>query len=261
MSLPVLFLHGWAMRGDLFEEVTHRLGPGFDCHAPDLPGHGSRADQPGGLAACVDLACDWITRLDRPLVIGWSMGAGVAWRSIARRGTAGIRGLVTIDMSPRMLPADDWDMGMIASGAEAILATSDKIIPEWPRMSGSIARTMYARTSDPQPSRQTIEEMLLAQDPRHLRPVWDDLVAMDMRDTIADIDVPYLVCTGADSRLYREDVAQWIAAQAPQAQVARFAQSGHSPHLEEPEAFCDAICRFVAAQGWVSHIPEQEGQT
>ncbi|MEC7963902.1 MAG: alpha/beta fold hydrolase, partial [Pseudomonadota bacterium] len=85
--------------------------------------------------------------------------------------------------------------------------------------------------------------------------------AMDMRDTIADIDVPYLVCTGADSRLYREDVAQWIAAQAPQAQVARFAQSGHSPHLEEPEAFCDAICRFVAAQGWVSHIPEQEGQT
>jgi pimeloyl-[acyl-carrier protein] methyl ester esterase len=89
--------------------------------------------------------------------------------------------------------------------------------------------------------------MLLGQDPVVLRPLWDDLVAMDARDTIAKIALPYLVCTGAQSRLYSREVADWIAETSEQAHVQSFAHSGHSPHLEEPDAFCDAIRRFVAA--------------
>ncbi|WP_417250663.1 alpha/beta fold hydrolase [Celeribacter sp.] len=246
MTIPVLFLHGWAMSGAYFDDLASRLGPAFACHAPDLPGHGSRAQDEPSLENCAEVAKEWIDRLDRPVLVGWSMGAAVAWRYIAQHGTSGLRGLVTIDMSPRMMPDADWSLGLLGGTAETILATSEKIIPKWPAMAGSIARNMYARSSDPIVSRDAVETFLLAQDPARLRPLWDDLTAMDERQTIAGIDIPYLVCSGAQSRLYKQDAAHWIAAQAGQARVESFENSGHSPHLEEPSAFCDALKRFIA---------------
>lgn len=258
MSVPVLFLHGWAMHGAMFDDVAAQLGPGFDCHAPDLPGHGSRVEDTPSLDACVALAKRWVDRLERPILVGWSMGAGAAWRYVSQHGTSGLRGLVTIDMSPRMLPEAGWDLGLIGQSAEAILATSGKIVPEWSRMAGSIARNMYARSSEPELTREDVKDLLLAQDPARLRPLWDDLVAMDERETIPKIAIPYLVCTGAQSRLYSREAADWIAAQARRARVESFGNSGHSPHLEEPDAFCGAIRRFVAAEGLATPIEDQE---
>lgn len=258
MTIPILFLHGWAMNGAMFDDTAERLGPGFDCHAPDLPGHGGRLAEEASLDACAALAKQWIEDLDRPILAGWSMGAGAAWRHLSRHGTSGLRGLITIDMSPRMLPDEGWDLGLLGQSAEAILATSGKIVPEWPRMAKSVARNMYARTSDPAPSREDVTALLLAQDPARLRPIWDDLVAMDERETIWKIDIPYLVCFGAQSRLYSQDAARWIASQAKRARVESFENAGHSPHLEEPGAFCDAIRRFVTAEGLATPNQDQD---
>ncbi|MCG7573184.1 alpha/beta fold hydrolase [Phaeobacter sp. CNT1-3] len=252
MTTPVLFLHGWAMRGDLFADVARRLGPDFVCHMPDMPGHGAAADQVGGLEACADVAAAWIDRLDRPIVVGWSMGAAIAWRLIERIGSSGMRGLVTIDMSPRMLPDQGWTQGLIARDAEAIRATAARIVPGWNRMASSIANSMFAEGSDPVPTREEITLFLRAQDPANLRPVWEELVEADARDVVRKIDVPYLVCAGGQSGLYPRSTAQWLVDAAPDATLALIEQAGHSPHLEQPEAFCDAIRRFVAAKGLAS---------
>jgi len=82
VTVPVLFLHGWAMNGALFDDIAGRLGTDFDCHAPDLPGHGSRVAAEPSLDNCAAVARQWIERLDRPLLVGWSMGAAVAWRHL-----------------------------------------------------------------------------------------------------------------------------------------------------------------------------------
>lgn len=248
MTVPLLFLHGWAMNGAVFDDIAARLGAGFDCHAPDLPGHGARAQDEPSLARCVDVLHAALDGLDRPIVVGWSMGAAVAWRYIARHGTQALGGLVTIDMSPRLLPDHDWRFGLLGHSAEQTLATSAKIEPQWAHMVGNILRNMYAPGFDPTDGSDGLREKLLAQDPATLRPLWDDLVALDERETAACVDIPYLVCAGAKSRLYDPEVAQWIAGQNPQAQVAVFENAGHSPHLEEPEVFCDAIRRFVAVR-------------
>lgn len=244
MSQPILFLHGWAMRGAVFDALSDLMGEGFTCVAPDLPGHGA-AQGALGLDAAVEEVISWIDRLDRPLLVGWSMGAGIAWKTIARRGTSGIKGLVTVDMSPRMLPDHNWDLGLRAQGAASILSTSERILPSWPRMCESISHRMFA-ASVPEHTRNAAKELMLAQDPAALRPAWDDLVAMDMRKTIARIDLPYLVCYGAQSCLYPPATAEWIAAQAPDARLECFAGSGHSPHIEEPVAFASALQRFAA---------------
>ncbi|WP_170464587.1 alpha/beta fold hydrolase [Ruegeria arenilitoris] len=246
MSVPLVFLHGWAMNGAVFDDVKARLGPDFDCHAPDLPGHGCREKDEPSLARCVEVAGKIIDQLDHPILVGWSMGAAVAWQYLAQAGTQSLGGLVTIDMSPRLLPDDKWTFGLGGQNADAVLSTSSKIEFQWRSMVQNILRNMYAPGGVQETDDDAMRALLLKQDPTTLRPIWDDLVAMDARQIIAGIDIPYLVCAGAQSRLYDPEVAYWIAGQSPMAEVQIFQNSGHSPHLEEPDAFCDALRRFVS---------------
>jgi pimeloyl-[acyl-carrier protein] methyl ester esterase len=75
---------------------------------------------------------------------------------------------------------------------------------------------------------------------------WDEMMATDLRDVVSGIDIPWLVTHGAQSRVYPGETARWLAATAPRAQLATFAQSGHSPHLEEPKEFARVLAEFEA---------------
>lgn len=246
---PILFLHGWTMRGAIFDDVIARLGPGFACAAPDLPGHAGAVGQPATLDACADLVARSLTRWpgQKPLVVAWSMGATAVWRHIARRGSGGIGALMTIDMSPRMTPAPDWPHGLIGQSVGSIAATTRRLAEDWEGASHGIAATMFARTDESAAqAREAARRTILSQDSGQMRRLWQDMVAMDERAAIARIDCPYLVCSGAASRVYPASAADWIAAQAPYARRHVFAKSGHSPHLEEPAAFVRAV-RDLAA--------------
>ncbi|MBO9451936.1 alpha/beta fold hydrolase [Tropicibacter sp. R16_0] len=256
MSVSLLFLHGWAMNGAVFDDIAARLGPDFDCHAPDLPGHGVLEKDEPSLDRCVEIVGEIIDRLDRPILVGWSMGAAVAWQYIAQHGAKDLGGLITVDMSPRLLPDEQWTFGLGGQSADAVLSTSSRIEFQWRSMVNNIQRNMYAPDRALSADDEAMKALLLQQDPTTLRPIWDDLVAMDARNTIAGIEIPYLVCAGGQSQLYDPEVAHWIARQAPMAEVQIFQNSGHSPHLEEPEAFCDALRRFAMAQK--SGTPEQQ---
>lgn len=233
------------MSGAVFDGVKTLLGPGFDCHAPDLPGHGSRELDEPSLARCVEVVSGIVNQMDHPVLVGWSMGAAIAWQYLLQEGSRNLSGLVTIDMSPRLLPDDQWAFGLGGQNTEAVLSTSSKIEFQWRGMVDNILHNMYAPNAAEEANEAKMRALLLRQDPAALRPIWDELVAMDARQSIAAIDIPYLVCAGAKSRLYDPDVAYWIERHSPMAEVQIFRNSGHSPHLEEPEAFCDAIRRFV----------------
>ncbi len=74
--------------------------------------------------------------------------------------------------------------------------------------------------------------------------MWVDLTKLDERKTIAEIDVPMLVCYGERSRAYGEPVANWIVARAQDATKKGFALSGHAHHFEEPAQFAAAVSKF-----------------
>lgn len=245
---PLIFLHGWTMKGAVFDNLIARLGPGVVCAAPDLPGHASAAAQPATLSACVQALNQMLDRLAprRPVLVGWSMGAAVAWRYCQLFGDTRLAGLVTVDMSPQIVPRAGWRHGLIGQSAQSIAATTRRFARDWPGAVEGIATTMFAnRQGAPGFSRETARRVILSQDPDKMRALWADLVAMDARAAIADIQVPYLVCSGAQSRVYPASAADWIAGQAPQARRLVFDHSGHSPHLEEPDGFARAVTRFA----------------
>ncbi len=238
------------MQGAIFDDVIARLGPSYDCAAPDLPGHGFARDQPATLDACASLIADTLAHWQcaKPLIVGWSMGAAAVWHYLAKYGCGGIGGLMTIDMSPRISPAPDWQHGLIGQTTQSIADTTARFTTDWEGATHGIAATMFGNPEGGTAlSRQQALDLILKQEPSRMRRLWGDMVAMDVRRVIAQIDCPYLVCSGAKSRVYPESAATWIADQSPNARRHVFTGSGHSPHLEEPESFVQVLRDFAAS--------------
>ncbi|WP_433161744.1 alpha/beta fold hydrolase [Kribbella sp. CA-247076] len=67
----------------------------------------------------------------------------------------------------------------------------------------------------------------------------------DVRGRLGEIGVPALVLVGVADFICPENSARELAGGIPGAELNVFAESGHFAHLEEPEAFRDAVVGFV----------------
>lgn len=247
---PVLvFLHGWTMAGDIFADALNRLGTDFTCLAPDLPGHG----QTTGFAPTVSGAADMLDHLLRQegledvTLIGWSLGALVGWQYLAIHGGARIRAMISLDMSPRPLNGDGWDLGLSGQSADDGRAKSGWFRNDWPRAARAVARTMFAGPEGaPLLSVAQAEARIAAQPGPVMAGFWDSLVECDLRATVQALPVPLLAIHGAQSRVYPSRTAGWLASHAPRGAALVLPGAGHAPILEQPVACCAAIARFAA---------------
>jgi len=69
----------------------------------------------------------------------------------------------------------------------------------------------------------------------------------DYRDVLPVIDVPTLVCAGADETWRSVASVEYAAELVPDADFVLFAESGHCPTVEEPERFNRVLREFVAS--------------
>jgi pimeloyl-[acyl-carrier protein] methyl ester esterase len=247
---PVVLLHGWTMRGAIFNDLIARLPAELDCHAPDLPGHGERAaDEPSLAAAAQTLSALLDERdLNDVLLVGWSMGAAVAWQYVEDFGADRIAGLMSVDMSPKLACGPDWPHGLIGQSSEDVETTTGRMIADWPGMAEAIATTMFGRRDGaPGYSRTDALAQILTNDPARMITMWKALANMDKRQVIKTLPCPLLATCGALSRVYPASTAGWLAGTAPHGEMHSFAASGHSPHLEEPEAFAARLKDFAAS--------------
>ncbi|MBO3083581.1 alpha/beta fold hydrolase [Cellulomonas fengjieae] len=114
MSLPVVLVHGlrtsrtmWRAQVETLERVGRR------AVAVDLPGHGSRIDEPFTLDAAVDTITAAIDEVGgRAFVVGLSLGGYVAIRHAARHPDQ-VAGLLAASCStrPHRLLLSGWSVG------------------------------------------------------------------------------------------------------------------------------------------------------
>jgi pimeloyl-ACP methyl ester carboxylesterase len=77
--MPVLLLHGANTHAGVFDDLRAALPPGLGAAAIDFPGRGALAElQLTTIAARAAFVREAATALDRPLVVGHSLGAAVA---------------------------------------------------------------------------------------------------------------------------------------------------------------------------------------
>ena len=248
---PVIFLHGWSAHGDFFAAQKPLAGPGVQLIIPDLPGHGPDASpdaHPSISDLSAALAMDIETRkLQRPLLVGWSMGASVALDYLSRPDAVPVAGLVIIDMTPKVANDATWSLGL-ANGQSAadMLRAADEMERNWSAFAPRIAKALFARGSTPDPAALALaNKAFAANDPATMASLWRSLAATDYRDLLARLSIPVLAILGEKSRLYAPDLAEWYRIQ-PCVSVTRIAEAGHAPQIEQPMRFNARLMDFLA---------------
>ncbi len=249
---PVVLLHGWACHGGYFAPQLEGLGDRLHMIAPDLRGHrfshrpGDRPD----LAMLADDLAALIAPLPAPVLVGWSMGALVAFELICRLG-ADVAGLVVVDMTPRVVNDKDWQFGLLGGyGPAQAERAPDLMRRDWPLWVESFLPTVFAAGIAPDVSlREWVARDMRACDADTMAALWRAITDADYRALLPSIAVPTLIVRGAESQLYGPGTAARLKQAIPAAEIATIARAGHAPQLEQPAVFNRLLAEFVETIG------------
>ena len=246
---PLLLLHGlMAHRG--FFEAQRVLAGQFRLIGIDLRGHGE--SRGAGEAPTVDrIAADVrgvVEALDLrdAIGIGWSLGASVLWRMLDGPASARFAGAVIVDMTPRVMNDGDWQLGLSAEACEARRRAIEEDFHSFATQAGEAIFAPNEGAEFDARARWAGEEFA-RNDPAAISALWRSLMAQDFRPTLGRIGQPTLIAHGAHSHLYGSDTADFLGAAIPRSKIVQFDQSGHSPHIEQPELFNRALRDFAAS--------------
>ncbi|MGH7356390.1 MAG: alpha/beta fold hydrolase [Candidatus Rokuibacteriota bacterium] len=230
---PLLFLHGagGAGRWLAFQE---RLAERFAVSFPSHPGHGG-SPPAEWIEHVSDLAFHYLDLLDtlgleRVHLVGASFGGWIG-AEMATMASYRLASLVLID--PVGIKVEGWIYPFLfGMDLPQIVATvfhdPMNAIPLAPK-DGSI---------------DTLAE-LYRQQTALARVGWNPYLYNPLlRRRLARITTPTLLCWGRHDRLAPLQCAEAWRKEIPGAELRIFEQSGHAPHLEEPDAIAAAIVDF-----------------
>ena len=248
----IVFLHGWSLGKEAFGRQQRALSDRYRIVVPDMRGHGNSTAFGSGDG--IDTLAGDLERLlveldlTDVILVGWSMGALVAWQTVEGPQRGRIRGIVTIDMVPRVLNGEGWQHGLRA-GTHLYDVDIDlsKMRDDWRAFTRAYVPMVFANGKAIE-RRELIDEMLelvADNDLDSMTNLWHALVHADFVDTVQRLEVPTLITYGALSQIYTEEAAAWMDEHMPRSRRLCFAESGHAPHLEEPEEFNQALVDFA----------------
>jgi non-heme chloroperoxidase len=150
---PVLFIHSWAVNGDLWQyQMIHLSNQNLRCVAYDQRGHG-RSSDPGAGYEYDTLSDDLATVIEQldlrgVNLVGHSMGCGVIARYLTRHGASRIAGAVLISPTlPFMAKTPDNPQGVEKAALGRLHAVWSKDFPKW---LGDNARPFFVPETSPE---------------------------------------------------------------------------------------------------------------
>ncbi|MEC5163323.1 MULTISPECIES: alpha/beta fold hydrolase [unclassified Janthinobacterium] len=252
--VPVILLHGWGASGDFFERQTALAGRGLRLIVPDLRGHGRSPGVPGAPLSIAMLAADLrelIAHLElgRYSLVGWSMGAMVAWEHLRGDGLGGLDKLSVVDMTAKIVTDAAWSDGLTGGYPETMVApTAAAVRANWGRLADISAAKLFARGASPDPALLArLGALMRANAAEGLAQLWTDMARQDYRALLPALGERCQYIYGKESRLYAEATFHHLARMTGTTQLVGLAGAGHAPQWEQPEAFGAALLRHLAA--------------
>ena len=219
---PLVFVHGWCCEGGQFGLLAKEFAKSHRIFCPDLPGHGRTplGTFSPGFETYADALAGWIEgqRLDRPILIGHSMGGALALMTATR---VAVRSVINLDGS---LPA-----------APATLA-AQKVIREWldlPDFRSRLAEALRGGFFLPHERDARAEEIIrkmTAAPKAVLRFLPETIGSLDPSRILARIKAPVLYI-GAQKPRYDATTAKTLL---PDVQIERLPDAGHFLHVYAP---------------------------
>jgi pimeloyl-ACP methyl ester carboxylesterase len=243
----ILFLHGvWAgLR--YFEPQLTALSEERRTIALDFRGHGrsEKTEQGHTVRQYARDVHEFLIQcnLDDVVLVGWSMGAAVTWEYVDQFGTGRVRGLVNIDSEPSPLQQGDDQFGRL--GLEELSSVFVDIQTDHLEL---IERQIQLLLKESPP--RELEMMMFDEASRTPPPIKSAIYADVLRIPpydLGDIDVPMLVCAGADEKWRSVASVEHVANLVPDSRFELFEASGHCITVEEPDRFNKVLNDFVDA--------------
>jgi 3-oxoadipate enol-lactonase len=245
--VPVVFLQGIGGAARLWDpQVESFKVAGFEPIALDLPGYGARPPVDhmtfDGLAADVEAAIDE-RKLDRPVIVGHSLGGMIA-QTCLRRRPQGYRAAVLSGTSPAFgSPSGDFQKKFVADRLAPLDA--GKTMAD---MAEGVAKQLMGPSADPK-NRALLIEVMGSISPRTYRAAVQCLVGFDERANLAHIKVPVLCLVGSLDNNAPPLVMEKMASKIAGARYVVLPGLGHMPNLEAPAAYNAAIFDFLRDVG------------
>lgn len=242
---PIVFLHGMAAGLRYFEAQLTGLSNEYRTVAFDFRGQGRSEKTELGhklpqYARDLHIFLEQL-ELDDVVLVGWSMGALVSWEYVDQFGTGRIRALVDVDMEPSPLKREGYDHGSytIEGLREALVAIQTDPL--------ALVEASIEELLKDSPSRE-LQTMMFDEDSR-TSPLIQAAILLellrDYRDVLREVDVPTLVCAGADEKWRSVASVEYAAELIPDSQFELFENSGHCITVEEPDRFNQVVTGFV----------------
>jgi pimeloyl-ACP methyl ester carboxylesterase len=248
----IVFLHGWSLGKGAFGIQRRELSARYRIVVPDMRGHGNSTKYVNGdgidtLASDLEQLLVHLD-LDDVILVGWSMGALVAWEFAGGPQGGRVAGIVTIDMVPKVLNGDGWQHGL-RSGTHLYDVDIDlmRMRDDWRAFTRTYVPKVFAggMTNERRELIDRMVDLVGDNEVESMVALWTSLVKADYVDAVRQLNVPTLITYGKLSQIYTEEAAEWMDQHIPNSQCIGFADSGHAPHLEEPQLFNESLAGFA----------------
>jgi pimeloyl-ACP methyl ester carboxylesterase len=243
-GVPVLLLHAFPLSGEMFAAQVGALSGLARFIVPDHRGFGGSSVGQG--PATMDaLAEDALLLLDHlgigaAVVGGVSMGGYVSL-ALLRRDPGRVLGLLLADSQ---VGADDEAAREARERlAEEVLRSGTEILVE-----RQLSRLLG--NSPPEEVRSRVAEMMRANSPAGVAAALRGMaLRADGRDILSRFGGPVLVVVGAEDTLTPPEKARAMASLVTHSTLVEIPRAGHLCNLEAPEAFNEALARFLQPWG------------
>jgi pimeloyl-ACP methyl ester carboxylesterase len=233
---PLLMLLGWGQSSLSFMNAAGALEQHFQLLTPDLPGFGfSEAPKEAwGSAeyARVVAALPRSAGFESLSVLGHSFGGKVAL-ALTTSYPELVKRLVIVASPIVRLPLEGSARGR--SKSYEALRTAAKLVPPLRGRILDWARNRYG-SSD-------------YREAGPLRPTLVRVVNEDWRPALPAVHVPVLLIWGSEDTEVPLRVAEEAMQSLPNAELLVLEGAGHFPFLDQPDAFAEAVTRFLSADG------------
>lgn len=233
----LVFLNSLGTDLRMWDAVCARLPKEWATLRMDKRGHGLSETAPEGYGI-PDLAKDVLAAIDhagieRAVIVGCSIGGLIA-QHIALMAPERVIGLVLSNTAPQLGPAEGWLSRIEAIRSKGMTAMAEGILPRWfgpdflTHPDAALWRTMLARTD---------QDGYIA--------TCTAIAGTDITARLSEITQPALVIAGKHDLATPPTVVEALARALPRADFMMFETTGHLPAIETPDAFTQALVRFV----------------
>lgn len=237
MSLPLVLLHGWGVRENVWGPLRAELHD-LSILTPPLQAGDSLAAWADALAQTLPPAC---------VLGGWSLGAMLAM-CLAQRHPQRVRGLLLFAPTPRFVNGEGWQHGL---DAETVQAFRDAFQRDAQRTQQRFL-ALQALGDEARPAVTQHLQAALADPVGMSAPLAQGLrllATSDLRQARPAANLRTLIIHGENDALIPVTAGRWLAEGWSGSRILTLPGCGHAPFLSRPQEVAREVQKFMDSIG------------